>query len=128
MKLINTTLRWLIVFRDGCAVNISLNFVFILLLGYNPGVIFECSNEVPLGKGLMDGENGMVKNVLLRKIKVGKVTINTSFAELLINMFLQLSKCFSKPMVYWRNKTILIICHPSLMINEKTQWQWCTNT
>lgn len=128
MKLINTTLRWLIVFRDGCAVNISLNFVFILLLGYNPGVIFECSNEVHLGKGLMDGENGMVKNVLLRKIKVGKVTINTSFAELLINMFLQLSKCFSKPMVYWRNKTILIICHPSLMINEKTQWQWCTNT
>lgn len=128
MKLINTTLRWLIVFRDGCAVNIRLNFVFILLSDYNPGVIFECSNEVRLGKGLMDGENGMVKNVLLRKIKVSKVTINTSFAELLINMFLQLSKCFSKPMVYWRNKTILIICHPSLMINEKTQWQWCTNT
>ena len=128
MKLINTTLRWLIVFRDGCAVNIRLNFVFILLSDYNPGVIFECSNEVHLGKGLIDGENGMVKNVLLRKIKVSKVTINTSFAELLINMFLQLSKCFSKPMVYWRNKTILIICHPSLMINEKTQWQWCTNT
>ena len=128
MKLINTTLRWLIVFRDGCAVNIRLNFVFILLSDYNPGVIFECSNKVHLGKGLMDGENGMVKNVLLRKIKVSKVTINTSFAELLINMFLQLSKCFSKPMVYWRNKTILIICHPSLMINEKTQWQWCTNT
>ena len=62
------------------------------------------------------------------KLVKSPLTHLQNFVGLLINMFLQLSHCFSEPVIYRRNQAILIICHPFLMIDKKTWWECCNNT
>ena len=114
MKLKKISLKQLIVW---CATQFRSKFVFMFLSGYRPRVILEWHwNEAHHGKVSMNGVGGTVKNVVFGQINAVKVTINKSaeFCRASNKHVSELSHFFSKPVIYWKNKTILIIRLPSL--------------
>ena len=101
MKLKNITLRRLIVWSVPCVEQLGRN----LSSFSHSWVALERGPPWKIG----------AVEILFRQIQAGKVITHLrNSVELLINMFLQWSHCFSRPMKYWRNKTIMIIRHPSV--------------
>ena len=68
-----------IVWSDGCGAQFRSRFVFKFLSSYRTDLIIEWNyNEAHHGKGPMDGIGGTIKNVVYRKVKTGKVIVNSA--------------------------------------------------
>ena len=68
-----------IVWSDGCGVQFCSRFVFKFLSFYRTDLIIEWNyNEAHHGKGPMDGIGSTIKNVVYRKVKTGKVIVNST--------------------------------------------------
>ena len=69
-------IKKVIVWSDGMAAQFHSRFVFMLLSTIDHAIDLERHyNEVPHGKGPMDGVCGTIKNLVFRAVKSGKISV-----------------------------------------------------